>query len=228
MRLIRLIPLIVVTLSLVFSLPVLAADPAHEVQEHAADTAHAVDAHAADAHAAADAHGGGHGDRGLTSVVWQEAVYTIVVFLIFFGVLSIVVWPKILAALQAREDKIRSDLRHAEEAAKEAQQTLEQYRQQLAEAQKQAQQIVDESRAAANKVAGQLKEEAQAQVQQMRERAESEINAAKERAVADLYEQAATLATMVAGQILRREIRAEDQAGLIKESIEKLRAAGRN
>ncbi|MEZ6191229.1 MAG: F0F1 ATP synthase subunit B [Phycisphaerales bacterium] len=203
-------------------------DAAQQVDTYAGETADSLEHYNETAGEHGEAHGGGHGNRGLTTVVWQEALYTIIVFGIFFVVLSIFVWPKILAALQAREDKVRGDLKNAEDAAKQASATLAEYKQQLAEAQKQAQQIVDESRGAAQKVAAQLKDEAQAQITQMKERAEADINAAKERAVSDIYEQGATLATQVAGQILRREINAADQSALIKESIDKLRSADRN
>jgi F-type H+-transporting ATPase subunit b len=178
---------------------------------------------------AADDQGAGHGEvRGLTTVKWQEALYTIVVFGIFFVVLSVFVWPKILGSLQAREEKVRGDLRGAEDAAKAATATLAEYKQQLAEAQKQAQRIVDESRGAAQQVAAQVKEQAQGEMTQMRERAEADINAAKERAVSEIYEQTAMLATEVAGKILRREINAGDQESLVRESIAKLNDAGQN
>ncbi len=200
-----------------------AADAAHgAVDTHAQDAAHAADPHAA------DGHGGDHEKRGLMTIKGQEALFTIIVFGLFFGVGSIFVWPKILGALQAREDKVRGDLKQAEQSAKEATATLAEYKQQLAEAQKQAQVIVDESRASAQQVAAQLKEQTQAEITQMRERAQADIQAAKERAVTEIYEQTATLATEVAGKILRREINAGDQASLVRESIARLNEAGQN
>ena len=218
MRLTRLLPIMIVAACLAFTGGTFAADPVHSAQTQAVDAAHAVDTHGDAAHA----------ERGLIDFKWQEAVYTIIVFGIFFVVLSVFVWPKVLTALRVREDKVRGDLRNAEDTARQATATLAEYKQQLAEAQKQAQQIVDESRGAANKVAAQLKDEAQSQITQMKERAEADINAAKERAVSEIYEQGAALATLVAGQILRREINADDQSALIKESIDKLRSAGQN
>jgi len=192
--------------------------PAQAVDHVAASVDHAIDA----------AHEGEHKQPELIDPKWQEAVYTIIVFGIFFVVLSIFVWPKILASLQARESKVLGDLKHAEDAAKEATATLKQYKQQLADAQKQAQQIVNESRGAAQKVATQLKDQTQAEITQMRQRAETDINAAKERAVSEIYEKTATLATQVAGQILRREISAGDQESLVRESIARLNDAGQN
>ncbi len=170
----------------------------------------------------------GEAPRDLMTLKWQEALFTVIVFVLFFALLSIFVWPKILASLQAREDKVRGDLKSAEESAKEATATLAEYKQQLAEAQKQAQQIVEESRSSAQQVANQLKEQAQAEITQMKERATADIAGAKERAVSEIYEQAGALATQVAGQILRREINAGDQATLIRESIDKLRGAEQN
>ncbi len=234
MRLTRLIPIFLIAIGLIFCTKVFAADPAHEVDTHATEATEHVDNAVEAAGAAADSHGvdehgdAAHAERGMMDLKVSEAIYTIVVFIIFFGILSVFVWPKILASLQAREDKVRGDLKHAEDAAKEATATLEAYKKQLAEAQKQAQQIVEESRSAAQKVAAQLKDEAQTQITQVRERAEADINAAKERAVADIYETAGALATQIAGQILRREINAGDQATLIRESIDKLRQADNN
>lgn len=224
MRQSRLFQITALFVCLLWALPVSA-----DHHEAAADAAHDVAQHAeAAVDHAADAHGGGHEERGLMTVKWQEALYTIIVFVIFFAVLSTVVWPKILGALQAREDKVRGDLKQAEQSAQEASATLAEYKQQLADAQKQAQQIVDESRTAAQQVGNQLKEQAQAEITQMRERAQADIQAAKERAVTEIYEQTATLATQVAGQILRREINAGDQESLVRESIARLNDAGQN
>lgn len=181
-------------------------------------------AHADDAH---------HGEeRALVPelgnpALWWEMLWTVVVFLIFFAVLSLVVWPKILGALQAREEKQRGDLAAAEKANADAAATLAQYKQQLADARKEAQRLIEQSRADAQKIGAELKEQAQAEIGQMRSRAQSEITAAKEQAIAELTEQAATLSTQVAARILRREIRPEDQRRLIDDSLTELAGNGR-
>lgn len=95
MRLTRLIPIMIVAACLAFTGGAFAADPVHSAETQAADAAHAVETHGDTAHA----------ERGLIDFKWQEAVYTIVVFGIFFVVLSVFVWPKILTALQVREDR---------------------------------------------------------------------------------------------------------------------------
>jgi F-type H+-transporting ATPase subunit b len=162
-------------------------------------------------------------ERALINPLVSEMIFSLVVFTIFFLALAFLVWPKILGALQSRESKIKDDLETAEQGAKEAAATLEQYKQQLADAQAESQKVIEQARKDADRVAAQLKDEAQTQITAMRDRATRDIAAAKEQAIADLYDQAGTLATHVAGRILQREIRPEDQQQLITESLNQLK-----
>lgn len=151
---------------------------------------------------------------------WQ-----ILLFLLLFGVLAKWVWPHILTGLQQREQRLRDDLTQAEQARKEADETLQQYKTQLAEARKESQQIVEQSRGEAQKVADQLKAQTQEELQQMRQRVQREIEAAKEEAVADVYERTAELATHIAGRILQRELSVDDQKALVESSLNELERA---
>ncbi|MEX0745509.1 MAG: F0F1 ATP synthase subunit B [Phycisphaeraceae bacterium] len=160
---------------------------------------------------------------------WEpgEYVWSLLVFLGLLAILLKFVWPPILNGLQTRETKIRGDIEAAEKANRDAQQALAQYKQQLADTRREAQHMIDQSRTEAARAGAQLKEQAQADIAQMRKRAEQDIRNAKEQAVAELYEQTATLATQVAGQILRREISAKDQQALVEQSLSKLAEAPR-
>lgn len=162
--------------------------------------------------------------RGLMDIVWTEMLFTIIVFVIFFAILSTVVWPKILGGLQAREDKQRSDLLGAEKAAREAEATLAEYKTQLAEARKESQTIVAEAREQAQRAANADKAQIESEIAQMRDSAKREIAAAKQEALADVYAQVATLSTDVARKILQREINPQDQQTLVNESIEQFKA----
>ncbi|MFA9478981.1 F0F1 ATP synthase subunit B [Phycisphaerales bacterium AB-hyl4] len=162
------------------------------------------------------------GSPGLLDWDPGEYIWTLIVFLGLLAILIKFVWPAILKGLQERELKIQSDLKRAEKANVDAQQTLEQYKAQLAEARKEAQHMIDQSRTEASRAAAQIKDEAQKELAQMRQRAERDIAAAKEQAIAELYEQTATIATDVAGQILRRELSADDQRALVEQSLSKL------
>ncbi|MEX0653181.1 MAG: F0F1 ATP synthase subunit B [Phycisphaeraceae bacterium] len=153
--------------------------------------------------------------------IFQSAA-TLIVFGTLLAILYKYAWGPILTGLQDREKKIRQDLEQAEQANREAHDTLGQYKQQLADARKEAQRMIEQSRTEASRAAAQIKDEAQQEITQMRRRAEQEIGNAKEQAIADLYEQTATLATQVASQILQREINADDQRALVEQSLTKL------
>ena len=197
---------------------------AHAVAEELSHGEHGDAAHGHDAH-------GAHPERALVpgladSTLWWEMLWSIVVFAIFFGVLSLVVWPKILGGLQAREEKQRTDLQRAEKAAADAAATLKQYETQLAEARKEAGQMIEQSRADAAKLAGELKAQAENEVAQLRQRVQNEIRTAKEQAIGEIYAEAAMLATQVAGKILQREINPDDQKALVEQSLGELNRAG--
>jgi F-type H+-transporting ATPase subunit b len=155
-----------------------------------------------------------------------SAVWNLIVFLLLFGILAKFVWPPILRGLQQRDAKIRGDLDQAERANREAQATLAQYKTQLAEAQREAQKIIDESKTAAQRVSQQIKQQAETELAQMRTRAQADIAAAREQAIAEVYEQTAALATQVAAQVLKREVRPEDHEQLIQQSLKGLETAG--
>jgi F-type H+-transporting ATPase subunit b len=170
----------------------------------------------------------GHDEPSLFASAPWPYVWNLLMFLVLFGVLAKFVWPAILSGLQAREQKITGDLARAEHARADAEQTLAGYKQQLADARAESQQIIEQSRGEAEKVAAGIKADAEREINAMRQRAQQDIAAAKEQALSDLYAQAATLATDVAGKILHRELRPEDQQALIEQSVNELRSSQNN
>lgn len=162
-------------------------------------------------------------ERPLINPLLSEMIWSLVLFVLFFLALAVLVWPKILSALQARESKMKTDLEQAEASARDAAATLEQYKQQLADAQVEARKVIDQARADADRQAAEIKAKSEADNKQMQARNLAEIHAAKEAAIADIYNQTADLATQVASRILGREINAADQQQLITESLEQLR-----
>lgn len=183
-------------LTLLAAAPALAADPAH----------------------------GGEGASVFAGTIMQS-VAALIVFAILFAVLAKFAWGPILKGLQDRENKIREDLEKAEMSAKQAATTLAEYEKRLAEAQEEARKMIERSRADAERLAAQMREQAGNEVNALRQRATTDIEAARRQAVSDLYSHAATLSTQIAGKILQREIRPEDQQALVQQSLSEL---GRN
>ncbi|MDX9910196.1 MAG: F0F1 ATP synthase subunit B [Phycisphaerales bacterium] len=189
-------------------------DAAHD---HEHDAAHGDAAHADD-HA-------GHEKHGVVPSGAQAiapAITALVVFGIVFAVLSTQVWPKILGGLQQRENKIREEIERAEAARRQAADALEMYERNLAEARAEAQKMLEETRSQQQKLAAELKAKADTELTQMRQRAMQDIETAKRAALGEIYTQSATLATMVAGKILGREITSNDQSRLVEESLSEL------
>lgn len=165
---------------------------------------------------------GDHVDGDPMSIMYLEMIWAAVVFLIFAGILGFVVWPKILGALQAREQKLEGDLVGAETARKQADAALAEYKAKIAEAQQEARKVVDDAKKAAERAAALIKSETESEIAKLRDRASAEIVAAKEQAVIEIHSQTAELATLVAGKILQREINAADQQRLVQESLAEL------
>ena len=157
-----------------------------------------------------------------------QAITAAVVFLILFYLLKTKAWGPILSGLQDREAKIKADLEAAEKASRDAKQTLEDYRKQVANAQAEARQIIDKGKSDAEKVAAQLRSEVESEVATMRQRAAADIDAAKTQALNEIYAKVADLSTEIAGRILRREINANDQQQIVRESLNELTRTSQN
>ncbi|MFA7237621.1 MAG: F0F1 ATP synthase subunit B [Phycisphaeraceae bacterium] len=171
------------------------------------------------------AHGRSPVDPGqaLLSPNLMSAIWNLGMFLVLFAILAKFVWPAILSALQAREDKIRGDLRQAESANKQARQTLVEYQKQLAEAHAESRRMLEQTRADADQLRAKLAAETEEELARTRQLAREEIDRAKQAAVQDLYVVAADLATAVAGKILQRQVTDPDTARLVDQSMQELK-----
>lgn len=153
---------------------------------------------------------------------------TLVVFLGLVAILSKYAWGPIVSGLKAREDKIRRDIREAEEARLRAERTLKEYTAQLATAEQQVRDLIAKASADAQQLATGIRASAQQEAQEAKERATKDIEAAKNQALAEIYDQTATLATTVAEKILRRNLNADDQRDLVRSSLEQLKGVNAN
>ncbi len=148
-----------------------------------------------------------------------QSITAIIVFLLLFALLYRFAWNPILKGLQGREEKIRSDLEKAEQAARQAEQTLREYQKQLAEARDEATRIIDNGRREAENLAHQIEDQTRRELIDLRRQVEADLRVAKEQVLTELYTQSATLATQIAGKILQREIKPQDQQQLVAAAL---------
>jgi F-type H+-transporting ATPase subunit b len=206
-------------LLLVFGLVLLLAAPSARIcaaEEHAATTTGATHSATTEEHKE-----GLLPDIHRTSA-WVSALWVIIIFLIMLAILYPTAWKNVMAGLKAREQRIRNDIAEAEAARARADATLREYNTQLASAEQRVREMIASATADGERVAAQIRTRAESEAQDARERATKEIELAKKQAIAEIYEEAATLATSVAEKILRRNLNPEDQRDLVTRSLDQV------
>jgi len=159
---------------------------------------------------------------------WLPAVTALIVFSIAFIFLYIVVWPKITQGLDDRENKIRDEIKAAEQSREQAKAALAEYERNLASAREEANAMIVKAKADAKAAGEQLRASNEAELSRMKQRATRDIEAAKTTAISELYTQAAMLSADIAAKVLAREMTAEDQQRLINQSLEELSSVKKN
>lgn len=182
--------------------------------EEAADTA----VHGAEA----DGHGGGHGDPNPLSVDPDLALWTGVVFLVLFAVLSKFAWPAISAALLERERKIEKNIADAALKHEEAKQMLVSYEARLASAADEVRALLEEARRDAEYTKNQIISEAKKAADAERERSLLEVDRARDAALKSIAESSANMAVELAGNIVTQNLTADQQAQLVRDALGRL------
>ncbi|MGC4032274.1 MAG: F0F1 ATP synthase subunit B [Tepidisphaeraceae bacterium] len=150
------------------------------------------------------------------------ALTTLVIFVVLLVVLAKTAWGPIAKGLGEREAKIRRDLDEAEKARAAAVAAQKQYADQIAKANDEVRALLEKANADAQAVATRIKMQAQQEAEEAKERALKDIEASRKAAVAEIHEYAATLSTGIAEKILRRNLNADDQRELVRQSLEQL------
>jgi F-type H+-transporting ATPase subunit b len=136
--------------------------------------------------------------------------WTLIVFLILFTILGKLVFPKITAAVEARERALEDAIQAAKRDREEAARFLAEQERQIDVARLEAQKIIVEGRQVGDKLRAQMIEETHQQQQQMLERARREIEQEKERAIAELRREAIELAIAGASKVIEKNL--DDQS----------------
>jgi len=170
--------------------------------------------------------GHGHVDPPGTPPLLQfdagSAIVNIAIFIAVLVILSKFVWPVILNGLEMRDSKIRGDLEEAHMANLEAKQLLVDYEAKLADASSQVQKMLAEAQRASEAERQRIVADARSESETHRQRAIADIEQAKKVAISELAGQTSDMAMAVARKIVSRELRTEDHAELIRQSLERL------
>lgn len=132
--------------------------------------------------------------------------------------------PAMKTTLDARADRIRTDLESAEAQRTEASGLLAEYQAQLSDARSESARIIEEARQSADEVKATLVAKAEADVAEMRARAVADIESAKVQAIADLRGEVADLAIGAAESVVGANLDRDANVALVEAYINQVGA----
>ena len=146
-------------------------------------------------------------------------IWTILTFLILLALLSKFAWKPLLAALQARQDRISQSLDDARRAQEEMERVKRESAEIIRQAHVEASGIVSSSRTDAERVREETKQKARAEAAAIIAAAQRQIESETLRARDDVRREAAELAVAIASKLIRRNISVDDNRVMIDEMI---------
>jgi F-type H+-transporting ATPase subunit b len=195
-------------------------------QEHQEAEGVRADAEAAAEHAAEEeAHGEGPNPLAVDP---DLAVWTGVVFLLLFIILSWFAWPQIAAAVDERERRIVDTIRAAEQKHEDAKRLLAEHEAKLAAAAGEVRALLDEARRDAEHTKSSIVADARKAAEDEKVRALRDIERAKNGAIHELAIASANVAVDLAGKVIRDKLTPEQNNQLVRDALAKLGSAPSN
>lgn len=158
-------------------------------------------------------------EGGLLSPEPGLMVWTVLIFGIVLFVLYRAAYPKILGAVEAREQHIRELLAAAARDRQEAQTLLEEQRRQLAEVRARAQEMMAEGRTAGERLREDILSQARREQEELLVRARRDIQQEMERATAQLRAETVDLAIAAASKLVERNLNEEDNRRMVRDFL---------
>jgi F-type H+-transporting ATPase subunit b len=155
-----------------------------------------------------------------------EFVWGAITFFTLWALMKWVLLPPIVRTMQAREEKVRSDLETAEQTRVEAQARLREYEDSLASSKTEAVRIIEDARTHAEAGRKEVLAQAEAEVSATKAQAAQEVAEAKQRAKAELQGSVAGIAIQAAEAVVQKPLDREAQARIIEDYVN--RAGSKN
>lgn len=148
-----------------------------------------------------------------------EFIPALVAFLVIWFVLAKKAWPQILKALDARQEKIQSDLDEADATKQKAAEELKEYEQKIAAAQQQADDIIAEAKRTAEEQRSQVRAQAQKEAADIITNAHNAVENERRSAMIDLTDSVANLSVQIASKIIDENLDEDKQRKLIEKYL---------
>ncbi|MFO0809366.1 MAG: F0F1 ATP synthase subunit B [Gemmataceae bacterium] len=176
-----------------------------------------------------DAKSDGHGHESKPFSIFPDkadlGLWSLVVFLILFGVLSKYAWKPMVEGLQKREMTIREAIEAAAKARAEAESARASFASEAEKAQQQVRALLDEARRDAATLREEELAKTKSEIAAERERAHREIEVETDQALQKIWSRAADLATQVSSMALKKQLDESAHRRLIDEALGELKAS---
>lgn len=169
---------------------------------------------------------GGDGGTSWYNIPGWEAWKFLNLFL-FFGVLFYFLRRPLSESLVARRESIRRELMRAQEERNAALAKLEEVEARLARLDSEVESVRAQAQREAAEERERIARATEEEVRKLRDQAQREIESAGKVARQELRRYAAEQSTRLAEELIRRDMRAEDDARLMKDYVEELGGVGR-
>jgi F-type H+-transporting ATPase subunit b len=133
-------------------------------------------------------------------------VWTLLIFIALFFILSRYAFGPITKAVEQREQALQDAIDQAKKDREEAAKILAEHRTQLEGARGEAQRIIAEGRAVGEKLRVQMLEETRTQQQDLLDRARREIASERDAAIAQIRTEAVDLAIAAASKVIEKNL----------------------
>jgi F-type H+-transporting ATPase subunit b len=149
----------------------------------------------------------------------NTAAWTLIIFLTVFAILYKLAFGPIAKALDEREQGILDKIASAQKQNDEAKNLLGQYQAKLDASKEEVRQIIENAKKDAQRQADDIVVKARDAAGLERDRAMKEIESATTSALQSIAERSATLATNLAGKMIRAEVKPEQHRSLIDAAL---------
>jgi F-type H+-transporting ATPase subunit b len=157
-----------------------------------------------------------------------EIVWGLLSFAVLFFVMWKFAYPAVSKMLEARSERIRSNIDEAQKVRDEAEQILADYQRQLADARNESNRIIEEARQAAEQLRHDMVRRADEEVAELRRRNAEDLQIAQERAISQLQSQVRNLALELAEKVVGQNLDRDRNLQLVDQYIAELNATGRS
>lgn len=161
--------------------------------------------------------------NSLTSPAIGLIVWSVIIFLIFFFLLTKFAWKPVLAAIRAREEMIKGSLESAARAREEMKKLQSDNEAILRKAREEREEILKEARDVRDKLISEAKVKATEEAEKLVEKARTGIESEKRKALAEINEQVANLSVDIASKLLGEKLKTTpEQSKLIDTYLKDL------